>query len=443
MPSSVGFARMENAPIFSRSSASGSQTDMDMVKRSKSSRLSVFATIRRRTSRLFNHKEHATSVVTEQQPWPSRQLKKRQSWFNSVKVRYHHQDDYCSEDARTDLDDLAAAAAEHSAKDRPQSPVKRLLRTSSSVFLSLRGKGHVGDCRGMDEGEDQDGNELIHTLEHHDVGTDIPDLTLPAVYLKPNAYRRSSFQLGVQKAVRDTVDQNFSLDGLSEASSQHHTDEFSSSARTYPLLPCINTKISEREGSEEWNLLADQGITFISPSPISSTYAQPDSPQTFFSNPWSATSSSRAFRSGSDEGWAGAKSSDSGVINHNFISPPSTPQSIEVDCTLAQLHQLREEELKALIKNKTGALTLAGRDRLVLSLEALEKKGRPVDGDEGHDAISPMSPAVHEDDRTTLSMLEGDSSLVASTQKRSLREELLLMGEMSQICEGESTGIIL
>lgn len=51
--------------------------------------------------------------------------------------------------------------------------------------------------------EDQDGNELIQTLEHHDVGTDTPDLTLPAVCNpKPGAYRRSSFQLGVQKAVQ-------------------------------------------------------------------------------------------------------------------------------------------------------------------------------------------------------------------------------------------------
>lgn len=186
--------------------------------------------------------------------------------------------------------------------------------------------------------------------------------------------------------------------------------------------------------------MADQKITFISASPISSTYAQPDSPQTFSSNTWSAPSISEAFRSGSDEDSAGTKSSDSGIINHNFTSPPSTPQSVEVDCTLAQLHQLREDELKALIRNKTGALTLAGRDHLVLSFEALEKKGPSMDVDDGDDIVSLMPPAVNEDDRTTLSMLEGDSDLVASTPKRSLREELLLMGEMSQICEGESTG---
>ncbi|KAK3990169.1 hypothetical protein QBC44DRAFT_72457 [Cladorrhinum sp. PSN332] len=455
MLSSVCLADMDKAPVFSRASVIPmtsrdlNESKENTAKSPKSpSRLSVFATIRRRTSRIFAHHNERPVITDHQTPqiWNHPRLKKRQSWFNSVRTSRHihhfHREDYCSQDARMDLDDLTATITATTNSSSPRSPVKRLLRTGSSMFLSLRGRKHNHSNAVYDHDEEEHEHEdnrsilTIRNNSHAPSETPSVDLTLPVVCtnLDPNAgHRRSSFQLGVQKALQDKVDQNFSLD---EEGSE---PESGFSTKHINARPSLHVDTAIRLGGNLTQL-----------SPTDSIYAHPPrSPHTVYSTDiWSPIQSSDSEsvvrHSGSEEDSAGTVSSVSDVYS---TRPPKTLAQVEL--TLAQLNLMREEELKALIKNKTGALTLAGRDRLILSFEATE--GREWErvrsqNARGSSEYDDGCASVHhiKDDRTNLSLsvLEGDSGLFASTPKlqhsRSLRDELLQVGELSQICEGDS-----
>lgn len=99
--------------------------------------------------------------------------------------------------------------------------------------------------------------------------------------------------------------------------------------------------------------------------------------------------------------------------------------------SLCELNQLSDEELEALFRNKLGGLSL-------VSLASSRGhcgpygSGSKVGADEA--AELELNRAEEQDDKnTTASILEGDSNMCASTPRRSLREELLQVGEASQI----------
>ncbi|KAK4167615.1 hypothetical protein QBC43DRAFT_362401 [Cladorrhinum sp. PSN259] len=403
----------------------------------RSSRLSVFATIRRRTSQIFTHNKEpvASTDQQDQEIWRQPRLGKRQSWFNSVKMARHihhgHREDYCSDDARTDLDDLVATFTA-TTNTSTRSPAKRLLRASSSMFLSLRGARHnqANTVYHRDEEEqEQHDNRSTMTIRRHSFERSTPsvDLTLPVVCSNSDlsdGHRRSSFQLGVQKAVQDKVDQNFSLD-----------EEVSDAE------PNLSPKRSNKRPSLHIDTISSDGNA-MHPHTVCSTR--------MWSPVKSSSSKSTVRDSGSEENCARTTSPDSTVQG-----TPSPKTRVEVELTHEQLRLLRTEEIKALIKDKTGALELIDRERLIWSFEGTGRGqwGRRQDrgervSSEYDDGFVPAHHIHHsEDDRTTLSVsiLEGDSGLFASTPKlqhsRSLRDELLQVGEMSQICEGNSVGV--
>ncbi|KAK0670611.1 hypothetical protein QBC41DRAFT_317383, partial [Cercophora samala] len=241
MLSSVCLAKMDNlTSASSGSSMSPTATDKE-TKLNPKARISIFATLRRKTSRIFVSKSNSSQTP---EPFTDYQPQQRRSWFNSVGGRHSQRQSVRDHFERDDRAETPTTPTPYSTRDgpAPHSPARRLLRSSSSMFLSLRGRFQQ-DSPGSPESHNQqtDGNDDDNESDYvtsicDPVVPKAPVLTLPAD-LKASGVglgRRSSFQLGVQKAVQDTVDKNFSLDSACDT-------PVSLSPRTRPILPPLAT----------------------------------------------------------------------------------------------------------------------------------------------------------------------------------------------------------
>ncbi|KAK4193592.1 hypothetical protein QBC35DRAFT_526877 [Podospora australis] len=402
---------MENVPVFAKSPAAANKT----------SRLGIFATIRRKTSRIFVNKENTPAAAHQDRDIslpgsqstsmgsassPSTKRLNRRTWFNSLGSRnpYRHS---VLLDSRFDVNDLTATTTRDSvpANVPPRSPMKRLLGTSSSMMVSLRGRVRHGS-HSTDPEEHEHNRGDTPSVYSQDAAS--PVLTLPSA-CQPRADRRSSFQLGVQKAVQ-AFDHNFSLDDDGETSS----------VRKLPASRAIASNASEECLSIP-----------------TSTHVHPASSSKSTSQAWSITTPSRSNSEASpstSKRDSSRTSLDSGKDFSNRTLPGSpvcrtcgnctnNSQSFQIDKILSEMNQHRDEEVDTLIRDKKGALSLAAESRLVSQKPPVDIGVMPVD----------------DGDKSTLSILEEDSSLVASTPKRSLRDELLRVGEISPMCGGDGS----
>ncbi|KAK0748862.1 hypothetical protein B0T21DRAFT_357410 [Apiosordaria backusii] len=466
MLSSVCLTKMDNlTSASSGSSMSPTSTDKETIKLNPKARLSIFATLRRKTSRIFvnkNNSSHTPESSTDHQPqqsW-STEPNQRRSWFNTVGGRFHQRQsirDHFEHDRRAETP-TPTTPTPYSARDgpTPNSPVRRLLRTSSSMFLSLRGRFHQDSLNSPSSHEEDHDDDEESDYASSICDTDIPKapvLALPATLKARGPDRRSSFQLGVQKAVQDTVDKNFSLDSACDKS-------VSLSPRKRPLLPPLDTIASMNSSMD--CLTSPSMSTYPHPSrtprecssdsPTLPSTSQPDSARTSLGITVNCNSNSLS----SPETFSSSVSIPSrqrAVLSNSSwsLEAPvcsacgSASQSRLMERRLCELNQLRDEELEALFRNKLGALSLAS---LASSRGHFGPGSGPYGSEIGAGGVAAelgreVDRVNHDhgedDDRnTTMSILEGDSSLCASTPKRSLREELLRVGEMSQVCGGSS-----
>ncbi|KAK4200556.1 hypothetical protein QBC40DRAFT_326608 [Triangularia verruculosa] len=429
MLSPACLAKMDNqTSASSGSSMSPTPTDKETIRLNPKARLSIFATLRRKTSSIFvnksntSHTPEPSSGHQPQQAWLT-EPQQRRSWFNSVGSRLHQRQNIRGHFEHDDRAETPTTPTPYSNRDgqAPHSPVRRLLRSSSSMFLSLRGRFQQ-DSPNSPSGHEQDPEDDESDYASSICETEIPKpsvLVLPVDLKARGLDRRSSFQLGVQKAVQDTVDKNFSLDSACDT-------PLSSSPRTRPMLPPLATIASMNSSVD----------CFTSPS--ASTYAHPSkTPREYSSDSPTLPSTGQqdSARSSLDTTVNGNSNSlSSPKTFSSSVSIPSRQRASRLmERSLCELNQLSHEELEALFRNKLGSSSLA-------SLASSRGHfGHYGSGSEiGVDGVAELEEdRMHhdeEDKNTTMSILEGDSGLRASTPKRSLREELLQAGEASQIC---------
>ncbi|KAK4176224.1 hypothetical protein QBC36DRAFT_187977 [Triangularia setosa] len=459
MLSSACLAKMNNlTSASSGSSIYPTSTNKETIKLNPKPRLSIFATLRRKTSRIFVNKSHSLRTPepsTDHQPqqaWLT-EPQQRRSWFNTVGERFHPRQSIRDHFEHDDTAETPATPTPYSNRDGQvaHSPVRRLLRTSSLMFLSLRGRFHqdsLSNPSSREEGhEDDEESNYASSICDMDIPK-VPVLALPADLKAGGLDRRSSFQLGVQKAFQDTADKNFSLDSACGT-------PVPLSPRTRSLLLPLAT-IATMNSSIELGLLTT--VRDLS-SPSMSTYPHPSrTPREYSSDAPAIPSISRQDSARTSLGTTvngNSNALSSPMTLSSSVSIPSRQRAILSDSTwsldapicsacgsanqsrlmersLCELNQLNDEELEALFRNKLGGSSLA-------SLASSKGHMGPYGSSNkiGADQVAELEVDrvnVEDDKNTTMSILEGDSSLCASTPKRSLREELLRVGEPSQIC---------
>ncbi|KAK3301610.1 uncharacterized protein B0T15DRAFT_317422 [Chaetomium strumarium] len=173
--------------------------------RTARSRMSITATIRRKTSRLFGN-DVTDAADNRSQSIRGPPLRTKRSWFNSVGVRFARQDGFAL-DVQESSQDAQVALREKARTTDTSSPSSDDSHARSSTGRRLFSGLQTLPAKFRRGGAALLGRSSSSSLS--DEGREnMPMLTVSPARL-PDTGSLSSFRIGVQKAVREIVDDNF------------------------------------------------------------------------------------------------------------------------------------------------------------------------------------------------------------------------------------------